>query len=396
MKRIYLDHNATTPVRREVRDAVIPFLEEKFGNPSSRHIEGRTVKSELENARTYVAEVINASPEEIVFNSCATEGNNAVLRGYWLNYKEKREKNHIITTAVEHPAVLSTVKYLEKNGFEVTVLGVDEYGRLDLAELEAAFRSNTGLVSVMTVNNEIGNIYPIKKITEIARNHGVLVHTDAVQAVGKMPVDVKDLDVDFLTLSGHKFYALKGAGALYMKKGKRLEPLLTGGHQEKNRRSGTENIIGIVAMGEALRLAMEEMEDDAVRIGTLRDYFESRVLAEIPYAKILGDPKNRIYATSNISFRFIEGEGILLKLDYSGISVSTGSACSSGSLEPSHVVAALGIDEEEAHSSIRFSLGKKTTKEEIDFTVDKLKEFVQQLRSFSPLYDRFISENKGE
>ena len=276
----------------------------------------------------------------------------------------------------------------------MTFLPVDGQGNISLEELEAAITPETGLVSIMMVNNETGNIYPVEKIGEICQKHGVLFHVDAAQAVGKIPVDVKKIHVDFLTMSGHKFYAIKGAGAMYIKWGRWAKPLLTGGHQEKNRRSGTENIIGIVAMGEALRLARDEMAEDEKRIGKLRDYLEQRVLNEIPYTQRLGDPHNRIYTTSNLSFKFIEGEGIILKLDVAGVAVSTGSACSSGSLEPSHVITAMHIPLEDAHSSTRFSLGKKTTKEDIDYVVDELKTTIEMLRSFSPLYDTFI--RKGE
>ena len=394
MKRIYLDHNASTPVRDEVKQKVIPFLGEMFGNPSSRHKEGRVVRVAVENAREEVARTINAVAREITFTSGATEGNNAVLRGYWQSYKERTAKNHIITTAIEHPCVLTTSQKLQKEGFDVTFLPVDRFGQISLEELEAAIRPETGLVSIMMVNNETGNIYPIEKIGEICQRHNVLLHVDAAQAVGKIPVDVKKMHIDFLTLSGHKFYALKGAGAMYTKWGRWAKPLLTGGHQEKNRRSGTENIIGIVAIGEALKLAREEMAEDSTRIGELRDYFEKRVLAEIPYTQVLGNPKNRIYTTSNISFKFIEGEGIILKLDVSGIAVSTGSACSSGSLEPSHVITAMKVPLEDAHSSTRFSLGKHTTKGEIDYTVDVLKDTIQTLRSYSPLYDEFMRNQK--
>ncbi|MCK5808561.1 cysteine desulfurase [bacterium] len=397
MKRIYLDHNASTPVREEVKQKVIPFLGEMFGNPSSRHKEGRVVRVAVENAREEVARTINASSREITFTSGATEGNNAVLRGYWQSYKEREKKNHIITTAIEHPCVLTTSQKLKKEGFDVTFLPVDSVGRISLDELEAAIRPETGLVSIMMINNETGNIYPIERIGEICQKHNVLLHVDAAQAVGKVPVDVKKMHIDFLTLSGHKFYALKGAGAMYTKWGRWIKPLMTGGHQEKNRRSGTENIVGIIAIGEALKLARDEMDADAVQIKKLRDYFEKRVLDEIPYTQVLGDPSNRIYTTTNISFKFIEGEGIILKLDVAGIAVSTGSACSSGSLEPSHVITSMNVPLEDAHSSTRFSLGKQTTKEDLDYTVDILKDTIATLRSYSPLYDEFMrNQQKGE
>ncbi len=395
MNRIYLDHNASTPVRKEVKEAVSPFLDEMFGNPSSRHKEGRVVRVAVEKAREEIALTLNADPKEITFTSGATEGNNTVLRGFWESFKERKHKNHIISTVVEHPCVLTTLKKLEKEGFSVTFLPVDNHGKLSLEQLEQAIRPETGLVSVMMVNNETGNLYPVEAIGNICKKHNVLFHVDAAQAVGKIPVDVKKIGVDFLTLSGHKFYALKGAGALYTRWGRWAKPLLTGGHQEKNRRAGTENIVGIIAMGEALRLAREEMSEDSSRIGELRDYFEQRVLREIPHSKVLGNPDERIYTTSNLSFKFIEGEGVILKLDIAGIAVSTGSACSSGSLEPSHVITAMNVPPEEAHSSTRFSLGKATTKEQIDYTVEVLKDTVAMLRSFSPLYDDFVRDQEG-
>ncbi len=392
MKRIYLDNNATTPVREEVKNAVLPFLMENYGNASSRYKEGRIVKNAVESSREVIAKAIGTEAKNLVFTSCATEGNNTVLRGYGVNFKEN--KNHIIVSAVEHPAVLETAKYLTKHGYEVSIVPVDQKGRINPADVEALIKENTGLVSIMLANNEIGNIYPVKEIAEIAHKHNVLVHTDAVQAVGKIPVDFNDLGVDFMTISGHKFYALKGIGALVIRKGKRLTPYLTGGHQEKNRRAGTENVIGIISMGAALELALKEMDSEAKRVSVIRDYLEEKVVAEIPYVKVLGDKEHRLPTTTNISFEFVEGEGIQLKLDYAGIAVSTGSACSSGTLDPSHVITAMHVGEDEAHSTIRFSLGRETVKEDIDYTVEELKKTIVTLRSFSPLYDRFINNIK--
>lgn len=392
MERIYLDYNATTPVRAEVRDAVLPFLNDLFGNPSSRHLEGRQVKTKIEAARAQVAAAIGADPERIVFNAGATEGNVTVLRGYQVNYKEKKGRNHIIVSGVEHPAVYDTAKKMAGEGYEVTFVPVDGEGNLDMAALKNAIKETTGLVSVMTVNNETGVIYPVKEIAKIAHEKGALFHTDAVQAVGKMPFSVKDIDADFVTISAHKFYAPKGVGALYIKKGKRLDPLLTGGHQENNRRAGTENVIGMIAMGKALELATGELAADRERIGAIRDEFERRILAEVPHSRRNGGTDNRLYTTSNISFRFVEGEAVQLKLDHFGIAVSTGSACSSGTLDPSHVIMAIcNGDEEEAHSSIRFSFGKYSKMEEVGYVVDRVKEVVAQLRSFSPLYDKFLT-----
>jgi len=392
MERIYLDYNATTPVRAEVRDAVMPFLNELFGNPSSRHLEGRQVKTKIEAARAQVAAAIGAEPERVVFNAGATEGNVSVLRGYQVNYKDKKGRNHIIVSGVEHPAVYDTAKKMAGEGYEVTFVPVDGEGNLDMAFLKSAVTERTGLISVMTVNNETGVIYPVKEIAKIAHEKGALFHTDAVQAVGKMPFDVKDIDADFVTISAHKFYAPKGVGAIYIKKGKRLDPLLTGGHQESNRRAGTENVAGMIPMGRALELAMGEMASDRERIGKIRDEFERRILAEVPHTRRNGGENNRLYTTSNISFRFVEGEAVQLKLDHFGIAVSTGSACSSGTLDPSHVIMAIcNGDEEEAHSSIRFSFGKYSKMEEVGYVVDRVKEVVAQLRSFSPLYDKFLS-----
>lgn len=392
MERIYLDYNATTPVRAEVRDAVLPFLNELFGNPSSRHLEGRQVKTKIEAARDQVAKAIGAEPERIVFNAGATEGNVTVLRGYQVNYKEKKVRNHIIVSGVEHPAVYDTAKKMAGEGYAVSFVPVDGEGNLDIAFLKSAIKETTGLISVMTVNNETGVIYPVKEIAKIAHEKGILFHTDAVQAIGKMPFDVRDIDADFVTMSAHKFYAPKGIGALYIKKGKRLDPLLTGGHQESNRRAGTENVVGMIAMGKALELAAGELAADRERVGKIRDEFERRILAEVPHTRRNGGAENRLYTTSNISFRFVEGEAIQLKLDYHGIAVSTGSACSSGTLDPSHVVMAMcGGDEELAHSSIRFSFGKYSKMEDVGYVVERVKEVVAQLRSFSPLYDKFLS-----
>lgn len=395
MKRIYLDNSATTPVRKEVVDAIMPFLTDLGGNPSSRHKEGRVVRVAFEKARETVATALNAKPKEITFVSSATEGNNMVLRGYIYGLRGNIKKNHIITTSVEHPSVFNTAKDLAKNGYEVTFLPVDEKGSLDLEVLKSSIRENTGLISIMMVNNETGNVYPVKEIAKIAREKGILFHVDAVQAVGKVPVDVQEIGCDFLTISAHKFYGLKGSGALYTRWGKWAQPMITGGHQEKSRRPGTENVVGVIGLAEALELAVSELETESERLGEIRDHFEKRILSEIPYTRIIGNPENRAPFISNISFRFIEGESIQLKLDNDGIAVSTGSACSSGSLEPSHVIAAMNVDPEEAHSSIRFSLGLHTTKEDMDYTADRLVKIVEQLRSFSPVYDKFISNEQA-
>lgn len=392
--RIYLDHSATTPVRREVVDEIMPFLTEQGGNPSSRHKEGRIAKTAFEKAREKVAAAINAEPKEITFNSCATEGNNTVLKGYMSGLRGNIRKNHIITTSVEHPSIFNTAKSLEKDGFEVTFLPVDTKGALDLEILKNSIKENTGLISVMMVNNETGNIYPVEEIARIAKEKNILFHVDAVQAIGKIPVDVKKIGCDFLTISAHKFYGLKGTGALYTKWGKWVAPMISGGHQEKNRRPGTENVTGVIGMGKAIELAVSELDEESRRLKALRDHLEKRIMNEVPYTRIVGDPENRVPTITNISFRFIEGESIQLKLDNDGIAVSTGSACSSGTLEPSHVIAAMKVDPEEAHSSIRFSLGKSSNLKDIEYTVERVKKIVEQLRSFSPVYDKFISENE--
>jgi len=394
MKRIYLDHNATTPILPEVKEAVIPFIGEMFGNPSSRYKEGREVKTAIEKTRESIARIINVPTERLFFTSSATEANNTVLRGYYINYREKKEKNHIIISAVEHPSVITTAKKLAKEGFELTILPVDTKGRINIEDIKRSIKGNTGLISIMMANNEIGNIYPVKEIAEIAKDNGILTHTDAVQAVGKMDVDAVDLGVDFLTFSGHKFYGLKGAGALYMKKGRGTVQFISGGHQESGKRAGTENVAGIIAMGKALEVVTKDISSETERVGTLRDLLQKRITEEIPYVNVLGDTENRLYTTTNVSFKFIEGEGILLKLDYNGVAASTGSACSSGSLDPSHVITSMNVSHDEAHSTIRFSLGRSTTEDDINYTVDKLKGIIETLRSFSPLYDEFLEKNK--
>ena len=315
-----------------------------------------------------------------------------VLRGYLAGLRGNIKKNHIITTSIEHPSVYNTAKALAKNGYEVTFLPVDKKGMLKIDVLKNAIKENTGLISVMMVNNETGNILPVKEIAKIAKEKKILFHVDAVQAIGKIPVDVQEIGCDFLTISGHKFYGIKGAGALYTRWGKWAQPMITGGHQEKARRPGTENVVGIIGLAKALELAVSELENENQRIKTLRNHFENRVLNELPYTRVVGDPENRVATVSNISFRFVEGESVQLKLDNDGIAVSTGSACSSGNLEPSHVLAAMAVDEEEAHSSLRFSLGKSSNLKDIDYTVDKLVKTVEQLRNFSPVYDEFLSK----
>ena len=387
MKRIYLDNNATTPVYPEVFEAMLPFYRDFFGNPSSVHWAGREVTGAIETAREQVAALINCSPAEIVFVSCGSEGDNHAIKGTAEALSEKG--NHIITTSVEHPAVLAACKSLEKKGFDVTYLPVDKDGMLDLAELENAITDKTILISVMWGNNETGNIFPIEEIGAIARKYSVRFHTDAVQAVGKVPVDVQQAGVHMLVISGHKIGAAKGVGALYIKRGTRLTPLLDGGHQERGRRAGTHNVAGIVGLGVACELAGKNLEANAAHMRRLRDKLEQGILDSVPDNKLNGHPDRdkRLPNTLNVSFAYIEGESLLLNLDMYGIAASSGSACTSGSLEPSHVMGAMCVEVSLAHSSTRFSLGPETTEEDIDLVLEVLPATVQRLREMSPLYD---------
>lgn len=387
MKPIYLDYNATSPVRPEVLDVMLPFYREHFGNPSSVHWAGRQVAGAMEKAREQVAALINASPAEIVFISCGSEGDNMALKGTVSALRDKG--NHIITTAVEHPAVLETCQALEKEGCQVTYLPVDKDGMLDLADLEKAITPQTVLISVMWANNETGNLYPIEEIGAIARKYNVRFHSDAVQAIGKVPVDVQQAKVDLLVLSGHKLGAPKGVAAIYVRRGTRLTTLLHGGHQERNRRAGTQNVAGIVGLGKACELAGAELEAYQLRVRQLRDRLEDGILSQVADIKLNGTPDRdqRLPNTLNVSFAYIEGESLLLNLDMYGIAASSGSACTSGSLEPSHVMGAMCVEVTLAHSSTRFSLGSETTAEEIDRVLEVLPATVQRLRDMSPLYN---------
>jgi len=388
VKRIYMDNNATTAVRPEVLDAMLPFYREQFGNPSSVHWAGRAVSGAVEKAREQVAQLINCSPAEIVFVSCGSEGDNMALKGTVDALRDKGD--HIISTTVEHPAVLETCNALEKQGVRVTYLPVDHNGMLNLAELEAAITDKTILISVMWANNETGNLYPIEEIGAIARKYKVRFHTDAVQAVGKVPVDVQKANVDLLVLSGHKLGAAKGVGAIYIRRGTRLTPFMHGGHQERGRRAGTHNVAGIVGLGVACELAGAHLEAEATRIRALRDRLEQGILERVPEIKLNGhpDPNLRLPNTLNVSFAYIEGESLLLNFDMKGIAASSGSACTSGSLEPSHVMGAMCVDVVLAHSSTRFSLGADNTEEDVDYVLEVLPPIVQRLREMSPLYNR--------
>ncbi len=388
MEKIYLDNNATTAVKPEVLDAMLPYFCEQFGNPSSVHWAGRMVSGAVEKAREQVAALFNCSPAEVIFLSCGSEGDNYAIKGTAAALKHKG--NHIITTAVEHPAVLETCEALEKDGFRVTYLGVDADGELDLRELEAAITDQTILISVMWANNETGNLFPISEIGRIAGRHKVRFHTDAVQAAGKIPLDVRAANVDMAVISGHKIGAPKGVGAMYLRRGTRIERFMHGGHQERNRRAGTHNVPGIVGLGVASELALQQLDENYAYMRRLRDKLEKGIMDSIPEVKLNGHPNAdlRLPNTLNVSFNYIEGESLLLFFDMKGIAASSGSACTSGSLEPSHVMGAMGVNIVLAHSSTRFSLGPENTEEEIDYVLRELPPIVQRLREMSPLYNR--------
>jgi len=382
MNTIYMDNNATTQVDPAVFEEIKPYFTELYGNPSSMHRFGGQVGVKIKEARQRVADLIGCDPAEIIFTSCGSESDNTAIRSALKAFPEKK---HIITTAVEHPAILSLCKYLEKKeGYEVTYLPTDEHGRLDIEEYKAAFRPGTAIASIMWANNETGNIYPIEEMAQIARDNNVIFHTDAVQAVGKVPMNMSELSVDMLSLSGHKLHAPKGVGALYVRKRLPFRPLLIGGHQEGSRRAGTENTTGIVALGKACDLARENMDVEITEVKALRDKLEAGLTQTIPDAKINGDPENRLPNTTNISFGYVEGEAILLMMDQLGICASSGSACTSGSLEPSHVLMAMGIPFTFAHGSIRFSLSRFNTEQEVDFVLESMPKLIENLRKLSP------------
>lgn len=384
-KRVYLDNAATTRLDKEVLDAMMPYLTDIYGNPSSMHSFGREAIAAVDKSRAKIAELIGAKPSEIYFTSGGTESDNWALKGTALALK--KQGNHIITTAIEHPAMLATCKELSNQGFEITYLGVNSDGLVSLDDIKSAVKPETILISVMFANNEIGSIQPIGEIGEFANEEGILFHTDAVQAMSSIKIDVNELNIDMLSLSAHKFHGPKGIGLLYIRNGVRISKLIVGGHQEKGARAGTTNAAGIVGLADALERANKEMEEHNKRIKELRDYFIKKVETEIPYSYLNGGKEKRLVSNINFSFDFIEGESILMQLDLNGIAVSSGSACSSGSLEASHVVLAIGRPIEQAHSSIRFSLGKETTKEDINFTIKTLKESIEKLRSWSPLFN---------
>lgn len=388
MKNVYMDYSATTPVKKEVLDAMLPYFSEHFGNPSSLYSIAQESKEALEKARGQVASLIGAKANEVVFTAGGSEADNWALEGVVDALKDKG--NHIITTKIEHHAILHTAEYLEKHGIDVTYLDVDAKGRVNPEDVEKAITDKTVLISIMMVNNEVGTIEPIKEIAEIAHNHGILLHTDAVQALGNVPIDVNNMDIDLMSMSGHKIYGPKGVGALYIRKGTKISNFIHGGAQEMKKRAGTENLAGIVGFGKAAELAKENLESHIDRVSELRDYFISEVTSKIPDTIVNGSMEHRHPGNANISFEYIEGESMLILLDMNGISVSTGSACSSKSLTPSHVLSAMGIPVERIHGTLRFTIGDPTTKEDIDYVIEKLVEIVQKLRELSP-----VSREKG-
>ncbi len=386
MKTIYFDNNATTPVAPEVLNEMLPYLREFYGNPSSMHTFGGHLHRKIEDARAKVAALINAEPEEIIFTSCGTESDNTAIMSAIESYPQKR---HVITTRVEHPAVLNFCKHLARKGYRVTFLPVDKPGRLDMDTFLKAVDDDTAIVSIMYANNETGVIFPIAEIGEILRERKMPFHTDAVQAVGKIPINVKELPVDMLSISGHKLHAPKGVGALYVRKGTRFYPYIIGGHQERGRRAGTENVASIIGLGKACELAKEHIDKEADYFKRLRDRLEGALLKLCPDVQINGDTENRLPNTTNMSFKYVEGEAILLRLDEYGICASSGSACTSGSLEPSHVLRAMGIPFNAIHGSIRFSLSRYNTGDEVDKVIEIMPLIIKELRTLSP-YGKII------
>lgn len=392
--RIYLDNAATTKTSKEVVDAMLPYFTEDYGNPSSIYEIGQRSKEAITKAREQIAQVIGAKTEEIYFTAGGSESDNWALKEAFEAYSGKG--NHIITTKIEHHAILHTCEYLEKQGARITYLDVDENGLVDLEELQKAICPETILISVMFANNEIGTIEPVKEIGMIAKEHGVLFHTDAVQAFGQVPIDVDEMNIDMLSSSAHKINGPKGIGFLYIRKGVKIRSFVHGGAQERKRRAGTENVPGIVGYGVAAKRAAESMEERTKKERELRDYLIERVLKEIPYVKLNGDPVKRLPNNMNFSFRFIEGESLLIMLDMKGIAGSSGSACTSGSLDPSHVLLAIGLPHEIAHGSLRLTLGEDITKEDLDYTLEQIKEIVGRLRELSPLYEDFVRKQEKQ
>ncbi|MEI6133377.1 MAG: cysteine desulfurase NifS [Desulfomonile sp.] len=382
MKTIYLDNNATTRVADEVIEAIKPFFTERYGNPSSMHFFGGSVAREIANARANMAELLGASPHEIVFTSGGTESDSTAILSALNTLPERRE---IVTTRVEHPAVLNLCKHLARfKGYTVKWISVDKSGMIDMEDVKRAINDKTAIVSAMWANNETGVIFPVVEIAEIAAGHGALMHTDAVQAVGKIPINLSKTNINFLSLSGHKLHAPKGIGGLYIKKGTRFSPFMIGGHQESNRRGGTENVPGIVGLGEAARLAMNNFNEENTRVKKMRDRLQQGLLEKVSQARVNGRPESRLPNTLNIGFEFVEGEAILMRLDEKGICASSGSACTSGSLEPSHVLRAMGVPFTAVHGSIRFSLSRYNTEDEIEFVIEETPRIIETLRAMSP------------
>ena len=383
MKTIYLDNNATTRVAPEVLEAMLPYLRDLYGNPSSAYTFGGQVARKIREAREQVAALLGASPDEIILTSCGSESDNTAIMSA---LDTEKDKMHLVTSRVEHPAVKVLCGHLAKQGYRVTEIPVDREGRLDMNKYRESLTPDTAIVSLMWANNETGVIFPVEEAAQMAKDRGILFHTDAVQAVGKIPIDLKNSAVDMLSISGHKLHAPKGVGVLYVRKGTKFSPFLIGGHQEHGRRGGTENTAGIIALGKACELAAKNMEEENTRVKELRDKLEKELLNEIPSSRVNGGLAERLPNTSNISFEFIEGEAILLLMDELGICASSGSACTSGSLQPSHVLRAMGVPFTMAHGSIRFSLSIFNTEEEIDFVVEKMPPIIEKLRSFSPFW----------
>ena len=389
MNKIYMDNAATTPVRKEVLEAMLPYFGEYYGNPSSLYQTAAASKKAVENAREQVAKALGAKTEEIYFTGCGTESDNWALTGAAEAYG--KNGGHIITSVIEHHAVLHTCQYLESRGYDVTYLPVDEDGLISIEELEKAIRPETFLISIMLANNEIGTIQPVKEIGLLARERKIIFHTDAVQAVGHMLIDVNELNIDMLSMSAHKIYGPKGVGALYVRKGIRLKSFMHGGAQERSRRAGTENVPGVVGLGKAIELITAEMEEENKKLISLRERLIEGLMSAIPYARLNGHREKRLPGNVNISFEFVEGESILISLDFKGIAASSGSACTSGSLDPSHVLLAIGLPHEKAHGSVRFTLGMYNTEEDADEVIRELPPIIEKLRKMSPLYEDFIS-----
>jgi cysteine desulfurase len=384
MKAIYFDNNATTRVADEVFEAMQPYFCELYGNPSSMHTFGGQVGVQVRTAREQVAHLLGCHPSEVIFTSCGTESDSTAILGTLAAVPHRRK---VITTRVEHPAVLTVCRDLENRGYEVIELGVDKHGRLDLDELESQLDDDTAIVTIMSANNETGTIFPVERIAEMVTERGITFHTDAVQIVGKVPLNLAESRINLLSLSGHKLHAPKGVGVLYVRKGTRIAPFLLGGHQEGGRRAGTENVPGIVGLGKACELAAQSMDDENTRVKALRDKLEKAILTNCPDSRINGDPEHRLPNTTNISFEYIEGEAILLMLDQFGICASSGSACTSGSLEPSHVLRAMGVPFTAAHGSIRYSLSRYNTEEDVDLTIEKMPQIIERLRQLSPFVE---------